>query len=55
MINRIENQNVKFIERAFHEVSHVDVAELYMNLIHLNQSMFWIILDWKPLQRLFLN
>ena len=24
----IENQNVKFIERAFHEVSHVDVAEL---------------------------
>ena len=24
----IENQNVKFIKRAFHEVSHVDVAEL---------------------------
>ena len=24
----IENQNVKFIKSAFHEVSHVDVAEL---------------------------
>ena len=43
----IENQNVKFIKSAFHEVSHVDVAELLYEFNSLESKYVLDNIDWE--------